>query len=164
MTLAFDAVPSPDSPLRRLDPRWKLAGITLLAASVVALRTWPPAVTALAAALALAALARLPLRWFLGRLAAVGLFLALFTLTLPFLLPGGLALAAVLACKALTLVTLMLVLLATSPLDATLKAAHALRVPGLAVQLTLLTYRYVHVVADELSRLRVALRARGFRS
>jgi cobalt/nickel transport system permease protein len=55
-------------------------------------------------------------------------------------------------------------LLATAPLDATIKAAHALRVPGLVVQLTLLTYRYVHVVADELVRLRVALRARGFRS
>jgi cobalt/nickel transport system permease protein len=178
MTLAFDTLPCPDSPLRRLDPRWKLAGLALLAAAVVAVRAWPPALAALAAAGALAALARLPVRWLLARIATVGLVLALFTLTLPFLLDGevlcrlgplavtdrGVALAAALACKALALVTLLLVLLATAPLDATLKAACALRVPGLAVQLLLLTYRYVHVVADELGRLRVALRARGFRA
>src|SRR5262249_34976662 len=46
----------------------------------------------------------------------------------------------------------------------TLKAAHALRLPGVFVQVVLLTYRYVFVVAAELGRLRVALRARGFRA
>jgi cobalt/nickel transport system permease protein len=61
-------------------------------------------------------------------------------------------------------VVLVLVLLATAPLDALLKAAHSLRVPGLLVQLALLSYRYLLVLADELARLRVALRARGFRS
>ena len=49
----------------------------------------------------------------------------------------------VLLCKAAALVLLALVVLATAPLDATLKAAHALRVPGLLVQLTLLSYRYL---------------------
>jgi hypothetical protein len=61
-------------------------------------------------------------------------------------------------------VTLMLVLLGTAPLDATLKAAHSLRVPGLIVQLTLFTYRYVALVADELARVRLALRVRGYRN
>jgi cobalt/nickel transport system permease protein len=69
-----------------------------------------------------------------------------------------------LTAKGLTLVTLMLVLLATAPLDATLKAAHALRVPGLLVQLGLLSTRYVYLLADELGRLRIALRVRGYRN
>jgi len=56
------------------------------------------------------------------------------------------------------------VLLATAPLDATLKAAHTLRVPGLLVQLGLLTYRYVFVLGSELNRLRIALRVRGYRN
>jgi cobalt/nickel transport system permease protein len=56
------------------------------------------------------------------------------------------------------------VLLASAPLDATLKAAHSLRVPGLVVQLALLTYRYLFLLADELGRLRTALRVRGFRN
>jgi cobalt/nickel transport system permease protein len=179
MTLSFAALPCPDSPLRRLDPRWKLAAVLAAAAAVAALHTWPAALAALAGALLLAALGRLPPRWYLGRLGAVALFLLLFAGSLPFLLTGpgwvrqwgplhvsqyGLGAAVLLTAKALALVTLMLVLLATAPLDATLKAAHALRLPGLVVQLVMLSYRYVFVVADELARLRVALRVRGYRN
>ena len=67
-------------------------------------------------------------------------------------------------CKGVALVTLTAVLLATSPLDSLLKAARTLRAPGLAVQVGLLTYRYLFVLADEFGRLRVALRVRGFRN
>jgi cobalt/nickel transport system permease protein len=179
MTRSFAAPPCPESPLSRLDPRWKLAALLLATAAVAALRTWPAAVAALYGALVLAALARLPPRWYFGRLAAVAGALALFAGTLPFLLTGpgpawewgpvrvsayGLGAAVLLVAEALALVTLMLVLLATAPLDATLKAAHALHLPGLLVQLVLLTYRYLFVVVDELSRLRVALRVRGYRN
>jgi cobalt/nickel transport system permease protein len=66
--------------------------------------------------------------------------------------------------KALSLLTLMLVVLATAPLAATLKAAHALRLPGLLVQLIMLAYRYVFVLGAELTRLRTALRVRGYRN
>ena len=76
----------------------------------------------------------------------------------------GALVALLLALKAVALVTLSLVLLATGPLDATLKAAHSLRVPGLLIQLALLSYRYLFVLADELIRLRRALRVRGFRN
>jgi cobalt/nickel transport system permease protein len=69
-----------------------------------------------------------------------------------------------LCLKALAVLTLALVLLITAPLNATLKAAHALRVPGLLVQLAVLSYRYVFVLAAELARLRVALRVRGYRN
>src|SRR5262249_48094930 len=140
--------------------------------------TLPAAAAAAAAAVALAALARLPPRGYLARLGLVALFLAPFVLLLPLLLSDrgpawdlgpvrvsayGLAAAPRLCLGAVTVVTLMLVLLATAPLDVTLKAAHALRVPGLLVQLTALTYRYLFLLADELARLRVALRVRGYR-
>jgi cobalt/nickel transport system permease protein len=176
MTLAFTPPPCPDSPLRRLDPRWKLAALALAALAAALLRTVPASALALAGALLLALLARLPARWFLGRLGATALFVALFAL--PLLLDGGPAwswgqlhlsahgakVALLLCLKAAAVVTLFLVLLASAPLDATLKAAHALRVPGLVVQLALLTYRYLFLLADELARLRTALRVRGFRN
>jgi cobalt/nickel transport system permease protein len=179
MTLSFAALPCPDSPLRRLDPRWKLAALLPAAVAVAALRTWPAAVAALAGALLLAVLGRLPPRWYLQRLGAVAVFLLVFAGSLPFLLTGpgrtwdwgplhvseyGFGAALLLTAKALALVTLMLVLFTTAPLDATLKAAHALRLPGLLVQLVMLSYRYLFVVADELARLRVALRVRGYRN
>jgi cobalt/nickel transport system permease protein len=179
MTLRFTPPPCTDSPLGRLDPRWRLAALAPAALAAAVLRTVPAALLALAGALALAGLARLPWRWFLGRLAPVSLFLALFAVPLPFLLDGagagwhwgpvpvserGLTVAVVLFAKGLAVVTLALVLLAAGPLDATLKAAHALRVPGLLVHLTLLTWRYVFLLADELRRLRIALRVRGYRN
>jgi cobalt/nickel transport system permease protein len=172
------ALPCPDSVVSRLDARWKLAGLLLAASIVACLQHLVPAMLALAAALLLAVLSRLPPRWFLARLGAAGIFLAPFVLSLPFLLrqreasfalgpwavPYGLGVALLLAVKALAIVTIMLVLLATAPLDATLKAARALRIPGLLVQLGLLTYRYAFVLAGEWRRLRVALRVRGYRN
>jgi len=78
--------------------------------------------------------------------------------------PAGIILAALIVLKSLTIVTLMLVLWITAPLDETLKAAHALHVPGLLVQMMVLTYRYVFVLGEELGRLRIALRVRGYRN
>jgi cobalt/nickel transport system permease protein len=179
MTLAFDHLASLDSPLRRLDPRWKLAALVLGAGVVAALRTLPAAVLALAGAVLLVAVSRLPWRWYLGRLGALGLFLLLFVVLLPFLLDGpgpawdlgpvrfsvhGLMVALLLCCKGLAIVSLALVGLATQPFDATLKAFHALLVPGLVVQILMLTYRYTFLLAEELGRLRIALRVRGYRN
>jgi len=179
MTLAFSAPPQTSSLVSHLDPRWKLAALLIAAAVVASLHTLPATIAALAASLLLVVFARLPSRWFLERLAAVSLFLALFTLPLPWLLTGegivwtlgpfrlswhGVEVALLLIAKAITLVSLLLTVQATAPLETTLKAAHALRIPGLLIQLGLLTYRYVFVLADELRRLRIALRVRGYRN
>jgi cobalt/nickel transport system permease protein len=56
------------------------------------------------------------------------------------------------------------VVLATAPLPETLKAAQALRIPSLLVQVAALTYRYIFVLGAELRRLRIALRVRGYRN
>ena len=121
----------------------------------------------------LAALGRLPVPWCLARVGAAVLFVAVFALPLVFFHQGkgrlgrraGLPLrrrrrnrpGADMARRP-PWSLLALVLLATAPLDATLKAAHALHAPGLLVQLTLLSYRYLFLLADELGRLRIALR------
>src|SRR5262249_16041643 len=156
-TLAFDPIPACDSPLSRLDPRWKLAAFVPLLVLVALLRSLPAAGVALAAVALLALLARLPPRWYMRQLGAVFLFLAPFLIVLPFLVAGpeaparswwqpawpGTRLALLIGAKALALVTLVLILLATAPLPATLKAAHRLGIPGVLVQLFLLTYRYL---------------------
>lgn len=179
MTLALEHLPRSESTVGRLDPRWKLAALVPAVAAVALLRTLPAAATALAAALLLATLSRLSLRWWLRRLAAALVLLGLFAVTLPFLLHGpgpsweigplrasmyGLTVGLLLCAKAVAILLLMLILLATAELNDTLKAAHALHVPGLLVQLLVLTYRYLFVVSSELARLRVALRVRGYRN
>lgn len=179
MTLAFDLPSCHDTPLGRRDPRWKLVAFALALAAVCLLRTVPAAAAALGGALVLAVLGRLPVSWLLRRLGAAAFVVLLFAGSLPFLADRGgpaweygrlrlshegVRLGAQMFLKSLALVTLALVLLATTPLPALLHAARRLRVPGLLVQLGLLTYRYVFVLADELRRLRVALRARGYRT
>jgi cobalt/nickel transport system permease protein len=164
MTLAFDPPPAVDSPLARLDPRWKLAAFAVAAAAAAAVQSPGPAVAALGGALLLAVVARLPPRWFAGRLLALAAALAPFAIVMP-LVQGaaGARLAGLLAAKATAVVTLALVALATAPLPTNLHAAQALRLPGTLVHVLLLSYRYLFVLADELDRLRRAIRVRGFR-
>src|SRR5262245_39865616 len=180
MTLSFARIPCPESPVRRLDPRWKLAAVVLAVAAVAALHTWLPSLVALFAAVLLMLLSRLPPKWVLVRLGTVAGVVLLFAGSLPFLLtdPGpplfawgplevsaqGLDAAVTLLARSLAIVSLTLVLLATAPLDATLKAARALYVPGVLVQLLLLTYRYIDVTTAEMAQMRIALRTRGYRN
>jgi cobalt/nickel transport system permease protein len=179
MTLAFDLPSGLTSPVGRLDPRWKLAALLPAAGLVAALRSPGPALAAVLGAWVLAALARLPLRWYAVRLGVVVLFLTLFAGFLPFtahegetpwavgpleLSPRGLELAALILLKGVAVLTLVLVLWATAPWQVTLRAAHALRVPGVVVHLIALTYRYLFLLAEEVGRIRIALRVRGYRN
>ncbi len=160
-------LPCPDSPLRRLDPRWKLAALTLAIVTAAALRGNGPAALALGLAIVHAVVGQLPRRWCLARLGT------LFLVTLPFLLilplqsardTSALHAALLLLLKTATVGLLAMVLLTSSPLADTFKAARALGVPRLLVHLAMLTYRYAFLLAEELRRIRVALRVRGYRN
>ena len=178
MTLNLHYFPHGDSMIHRLDPRWKLAAIVLGVIGFALLRTLPAAAAALCLATALVLLSRLPLRWYVTRVAAVGIFIGLFALAMPFTVPGpdewrlgpvtiyleGVLLGLRLLAKTVAILTLMLVLLATTRLEETFKAAHSLRTPGLLVQLAMLTVRYTFLFGSELARMRVALRVRGYRN
>src|SRR5437870_8004915 len=89
MTLALDHFPQPDSPLSRLDPRWKLAAFALAILSVALLHTLTATALAMAGALLLVVLAGLSFRWYLYRLGGVGLFLVMLVAVLPFILHDG---------------------------------------------------------------------------
>jgi cobalt/nickel transport system permease protein len=179
MTLAFRDPTIPDSPLARWDPRWKLAAFLLMAVAAVSLQHPGPAAVAVALALALALVGRVRYSVVAGR---VGLLLLA---TIPFVVfvpltqgadsPGwavgplhvsqeGLVAAVVVALRVLPVGLLALALTRTAPLSHTLSAAHALRVPGVLVQVAQLAHRYTFVLAAEARRLRVALRTRGFRA
>lgn len=177
MRLALDHPGTFASPLDKFDPRWKIVSVLILAAAVAVLHDLVAILVACIAAMLLALWARIPRRWFARRLASVSILLALFLVWLPFLEPGpvwtigplaisrtGVALAGILLFKAWTLVALFLTLWATASPGSTLKAAQMLYIPGIVLHLFALTYRYFHLFAEELGRIRMALRVRGFRN
>jgi cobalt/nickel transport system permease protein len=179
MTLLLDIPDAGNSPVHRLDPRWRLAALLVAAVAVALLQAPLPAVTALAATLLLVVAARLPAPWYAVRLGAALVLPAFFVIWLPFVpRPGdecwdlagvvvsasGAMRAATVLAKAASVVSIMLVLLATAPLPDTFKAAQSLHAPGWLVHLALLSYRYVGLLGDEFVRLRTALRVRGYRN
>lgn len=164
MIIRFAVPPLIDSSLARLDPRWRFAALVAITVGVASVRTWQAALLCLGFAGLLAVLARMDWRWYAGRLGLVVGLLALFVLPLPLLSRESYIFTLMIAAKVMALFTLSMVLLVTAPIETTLKAARALWFPGLLVHLLLLTYRYVFLLADELARLRVALRVRGFRN
>lgn len=178
MTLSLEHLTPRDSPLARFDPRWKLAALVLAILAFAALRTLAASAVAFGTALTLARVGRLPRQWVRARLLLVGVALVPFLIILPLTVEGpttwewgglrfsaaGVVAAVALILKTLAIVTLALVLVGTAPLHVTLLAAQRLRVPGLLVQILLMSYRYVFVLADEFDRIRTALRVRGFRN
>lgn len=179
MSLPAEHLAPRDSPLARRDPRWRLAAFALAILGVAALRQPVPSAAALGFALLLAAIARVPGQWYRARVGMVLIALVPFLVVVPFTVDrgerlgewrflhvtdAGLEVAAALAMKTIALVTLALTLVASAPLHVTLAAAGRLGVPQLLVHLTMLTYRYVFLLLDELNRLRIALRVRGFRN
>jgi cobalt/nickel transport system permease protein len=168
----------PASPVHRLDPRTKLLG--LLGVTVVAvsapLRAWPVWIACAVVLALVAVVARVPAIevW---RRARVVLPLVVFVgAFVPFVRSGGttyelgpfdvseagLGVLAAASAKA-TIGTVSAVLLnATTPFPAVLRALEALRVPRLLVLIAAFTYRYLFVVVAEVGRLRAGLASRGY--
>lgn len=165
MTLAFDALDAPASPLTRLDPRWKLAALTLAGVAAAVLRDPRTILIAFMLVVTLLIFARLPVRLLRSRFAALAAFLLPFLVMLP-ILSGrdGLLPAAMIGARAVMLFSLALLVIATAPFHRTMQAAQALGIPRIMTQLLLISYRYLFVLRDEFLRIRTALRVRGFRA
>ncbi|MGE4553929.1 MAG: cobalt ECF transporter T component CbiQ [Desulfovibrionaceae bacterium] len=165
-----------NSPLHRADARCKLAAAGALAMVLALTGSWRAAALGVVLGLGLTALARLPLRAVLGRLAAVNGFIVFLWLVVPPTYGGeaafhlgpvpvsraGLAVAglATLKCNAILLCFLSLV--ATSPVPALGRALQGLGVPRKLGFILLFTYRYLFVIAQEYQRLLRAARLRCF--
>lgn len=178
MATTFSHLTPPDSIISRWDTRWKLAALLVVMFALATLRSILPLAFAFLFALVLTFLAKLPPRWLLFRIGMAGIGLLPFVILIPFTWAGSdgiavgpltfhtdaLPFALAILLKGLGLLLLGLLILATAPLPATLAAAHHLWAPGILVQLAGLSYRYSFLLLEELNRIRIALRVRGFRN
>ena len=159
----IDRLARSGSPVHRLPPAPKaLAAL----AFIVILATWrdaPPSFFVAAALflVGVAALARLPWRFLLGRLLILMPFiLGLAALSLAS--PGGWRQGAHAAVRSLLCLTTAILLAGTTPFSGLLRIFRQLRVPPLLVTTLALAYRYSFVLADEVRRMGVARQARCF--
>ncbi|MEF3695828.1 cobalt ECF transporter T component CbiQ [Desulfolutivibrio sp.] len=165
-----------DSPIHRLDPRYRVAMVFCFTVAVALCRHLAAPLAGLGVGVILMALARLDPLAVGRRLVAVNFFIFFLWLVLPFSLPGtpvltlgpltatrqGMALALLVTVKSNAVVCAFLALAATMDAPVFGQALGRLGVPPKLTFLFLFTYRYVHVLADEYSRLRVAAKLRGF--
>ncbi|NLI83261.1 MAG: cobalt ECF transporter T component CbiQ [Deltaproteobacteria bacterium] len=171
-----------DSPFHRWDPRIKVAALLCFMFCAAFLQQLPCAAAALVVGGGAVVFARIPLRYPLRRLLAMGGFLGMFVVVMPVTVPvksgdtllvfnhlsflpfsvRGLNLALLICIKAVAVALLVDPLLATAPFSHTVKALVALRVPPIVCQMILLAYRYVFVFQNESNRMARGMSARGF--
>ena len=168
MQIRFVLPPRVDSPLSRLDPRWRLAGFVVCFIALAALRTLAGSLVGLALALIVALLARPPLAWLRTRFLFVIAVVAFFALPIPLFgtstWADGFAQAGIVVAKATGVFLVSLALLVAGSLESTLAASASLGVPRLIARLAQMSLRYLFLLGEELARLRIALRVRGFRN
>jgi cobalt/nickel transport system permease protein len=154
-----------DSSLGWLDPRARLISFFVSILAIAALRSLLIAAIALACAGLLLVAARLPPGMVWRRLSIVALALGPVLILLPLVQGGeGLQLAGLLAIKAAAITALALALIGAAPLLSMAWAARKLGAPTTLVRIALLSRRFSFVLADEMSRMRTAMRVRGFRA
>lgn len=154
------------SVVHRLDARWKILAAMALVATIVAMPVgwWYGHLAAATIVLSLFVIARLPLRYLLGRLALVFPFLLLVAAGVPLSrgFVDGFDLAAGILIRALLSLVVMITLVSTTPFAKLLGALERFCVPRILIWILAFMYRYIFVVADELARMRRAKQARSF--
>lgn len=179
---SIDAQAHLHSPFHSWDPRIKIVSLLFFIFCTAALSHLFWACVALCVSVATIFLARIPPRYPLRRLAAMGAFLAMFMVVMPLTVKAksgdvlfqfehlsflsfnsrGALLALLICLKASAIALLVEPLLSTSPFSITIQALARLRVPQMVCQMILLAHRYIFVFQHETSRMSKGMQMRGF--
>lgn len=165
------------SPIHDLDPRLKLSSLLALTFSIVLLPELKLAALGFITALGLVILSKLPVHFVISYIKWIAFFTLPFLMILPFTVEGenlwslgsievtykGIEYGTLLTLRALSAAMLMLIMLATTGFEVTLKALDKLGMPKKLLQLLTLAYRYIFVLISEAKRLLRSVKARGFK-
>jgi len=164
--------------LRRLDPRARILAALGFAVAVVSLRDFAPLGIALVSGVVLMFMADMPILSTVKRVVAMDGFIVFMILMLPFTTPGdavfsvwgfpatrqGFVLAFQIGLKANAILLVAMSLVGSMDPVVLGHALYRLKVPENLAQLLLFTVRYIDVIHREYQRMRLAMRARCFRS
>lgn len=176
MIPSLDAYAALPSPLSRWEPRCKIAGLGALILASSFLRDWRALALAVAWAVCVVALSKLPLRFLLTRMRVPAVFLVVIGLMLPWiegntvlvelgplaLRSEGLQVFGTIVVKFAVIFAIGVVLFGSAPLAKSIRAMRGLGMPRLLADLMLFSYRFVHEIGADLERMRTAARLRGY--
>ncbi|NEP00719.1 MAG: cobalt ECF transporter T component CbiQ [Symploca sp. SIO2E9] len=173
----LDAYANLDSPIHHWETRYKLVALLSLifAFSFVQQLSLLPAMVIVT--LTFYKLSKLPGSFLLTRLRYPGLFLASIALLLPFSVGSevifqigflavrqeGLLSLVLVVTRFLCILTVSLIIFGTAPFLNHIKAMRSLGLPAILADMTLLSYRYIEQLADDLVIMKRAMQLRGFR-
>jgi cobalt/nickel transport system permease protein len=177
MITQIDEFSNIKSPVHNWEPRFKLTGIMVMifAFSFVQSLWLLPGLALISGATILAS--RLPFSFLLGRLKLPGVLLLVLAVILPFF-SGSTALfylgplsvkkegcleLLLIVVKFYCILTMGIMLFATTPFHTVIKAVTRMGLPQLLADMAYFSYRYIHELALYLKNTQTALRLRGFK-
>lgn len=148
--------------LERIPPYVKLLLTFSVALCVALLNSLMAQIFLLMYSIVLVGLSGVPVKRLLKRLMAVDGFVLMLWLTLPFSSEEGVVTATLITIRVHAAVLAFMALLQTTSMPEILQALCQLRFPSKLVALLHFTYRYIHVLAEEASRIHRSMALRGF--
>lgn len=178
MTSTFDYPDHRTSKLKSLDARWKVAGFFIAMLCIAFLKTSTIAVVGFGASLILLVGTWPDFGWWLPRIFWIIVGLLVFILPTPFLTPGetifewgilkasneGLNTSILIFSRGLAISTLALALIGSSTIYDLVRGANGLGLPSKICSIFWLGFRHLDLLSNEFKRMRVALRARGYKT
>ena len=170
----IDRYASLSSPIHRWDCSLKILSLSLLILVIATLDGMLTTTLSLMIALYFLFLSRISVGFALSRLKWVVFFMMPLFFLLPLQYnfgPGAegwswktenLVLALRITLRALAITILIFPMLGTAPFHRSMKALQDLGVPKILIQTFLFTYRYLFVYLDQLRKMRIAMKSRGF--
>ncbi|WP_421656296.1 cobalt ECF transporter T component CbiQ [Leptothermofonsia sp. ETS-13] len=174
--LNLDAHANGDSPIHRWLPNPKLISFGALVFAFAAVQDLRLVPAMLLVTGGLYATSGLPISFLLNRFRYPGFFLLGIILLLPFvsgetviwqwgilaLRQEGCIAVLLITARFFSILTLGLILLSTTPFATLVRAMRSLGLPPVLADMTLLSYRYLYDIADNLTVMQTAMRLRGF--
>ncbi len=176
MPLDIDRFAHVASPLQRWDPRVKLFTLGIFVFSVALIKTLPIALLAFCTAVFILRQSGLPYDFVASSIKWIIFFLLPFFIIMPLSYPGetafeliglpfaweGLQIATLIFIKAVAIILTTFSMFGTARFDVSMIALQHLKCPKILIQMLLFTYRYTFVFIEEMRRMQIAMRARGF--
>lgn len=166
-----------NSPIKRLDPRVKILEVFFFSIVVALSNSLPVLFSAFVVSCCTVLAARIPAKEIFRRLIPVNMMIIFLWFFLPFTVEGnplfymgslaatheGLTYALRISIKSNAMMLMLISLIASTPIFSLGHAMLELSVPKKLVHLFFFTYRYIHVMNKEYTRLINAIKIRGFR-